>query len=427
MASIGNDPNGRKRILFVAADGSRRTVRLGKCSPRDAEAVCRHVEALANATMSGQPVSRETAAWLGGVGDMLHDRLARAGLVEARESPGRVRLAEFIDGYIAQRVDLKPATRTLLQQARVWLVRFLGEGRRLEDVTSADADGYRAHMVESGLAKATVAKRCRYARHFFEVAKRRRLVADNPFGHISGAVKGDPAKRRFIPAEDVQRVIDTAPDPQWKLLLALARWGGLRIPSEALALTWADVDFARGRFLVRAAKTEHHDDGGVRVVPMFPELVPHFQAVFDAAPEGAQHVITRYRSRAANLRTQLVRYIEQAGLTPWPKPWQNLRATRATELADAFPSHVCAAWLGHTEAVADAFYRQLTDDHFARAQAGAAQYPAQHLPQSRRTESNAAGAEKRNRPVLADDYAMCSPVLNGGLGPAGFEPATQGL
>ena len=30
MASIGKEPNGRKRILFVAADGSRKTVRIGK-------------------------------------------------------------------------------------------------------------------------------------------------------------------------------------------------------------------------------------------------------------------------------------------------------------------------------------------------------------------------------------------------------------
>ena len=44
-----------------------------------------------------------------------------------------------------------------------------------------------------------------------------------------------------------------------------------------------------------------------------------------------------------------------------------LRASRATELADFFPSHVCAAWLGHTEKIADAFYRQVTDEHFTRA------------------------------------------------------------
>lgn len=44
-----------------------------------------------------------------------------------------------------------------------------------------------------------------------------------------------------------------------------------------------------------------------------------------------------------NLRTQLQRILKRAGLTAWPKLWQNLRATRATELADRYPAHVAAA------------------------------------------------------------------------------------
>ena len=32
--------------------------------------------------------------------------------------------------------------------------------------------------------------------------------------------------------------------------------------------------------------------------------------------------------------------IKRAGLTPWPKLFQNLRSTRETELAETFPLHV---------------------------------------------------------------------------------------
>lgn len=157
------------------------------------------------------------------------------------------------------------------------------------------------------------------------MAQRRGLVAANPFAHIKGAVTGNPARRCFVPAEAVARVVDVAPDPQWKLLIALTRWGGLRIPSEALALIWQDVDLAGKRFIVRAGKTEHHEDGGIRMVPMFPELVPLFHAVFDEATEGSTHVITRYQQSSVNLRTQFQRYIEKAGVKTWPKLWQNLR------------------------------------------------------------------------------------------------------
>lgn len=39
MASISNDPNGRRRILFINPTKDRKTIRLGKVSLRQAEAV----------------------------------------------------------------------------------------------------------------------------------------------------------------------------------------------------------------------------------------------------------------------------------------------------------------------------------------------------------------------------------------------------
>ena len=37
-----------------------------------------------------------------------------------------------------------------------------------------------------------------------------------------------------------------------------------------------------------------------------------------------------------------------------------MRSTRATELIEIYPAHVVNAWMGHTEAVAMAHYRQVT-------------------------------------------------------------------
>ena len=74
------------------------------------------------------------------------------------------------------------------------------------------------------------------------------------------------------------------------------------------------------------------------------------------APFSEQPVITRNRDTNANLRTQLLRIIAKAELTPWPKLFQNLRASRATELAAMHPGHVAAAWMGHSTKVADKHY-----------------------------------------------------------------------
>ena len=176
----------------------------------------------------------------------------------------------------------------------------------------------------------------------------------------------------FITREEAAKVLKACPDAQWQLLFALSRYGGLRCPSEHLALTWKDIDFEVGRMTVRSTKTEHHEGQGIRIIPLFPEVRPYLEAVRDEANPGidaafSDPVITRYRDSNSNLRTQLERIIIKAGLTPWPKLFQNLRATRQTELAEKYPMHVVCDWICNSQAVAAKLYLQTTDDHFESA------------------------------------------------------------
>ena len=60
-------------------------------------------------------------------------------------------------------------------------------------------------------------------------------------------------------------------------------------------------------------------------------------------------------------------------MTPWPKLFQNLRATRQTELEETFPTHPVRACPGNGAAVARQHYLQACD-FFERA----ARPPAQH-------------------------------------------------
>jgi hypothetical protein len=52
---------------------------------------------------------------------------------------------------------------------------------------------------------------------------------------------------------------------------------------------------------------------------------------------------------------------------PWPKLFQNLRASRQTELAAIYPLHVVCAWLGNNALIAQKHYLQVTDDYFDSA------------------------------------------------------------
>jgi hypothetical protein len=93
------------------------------------------------------------------------------------------------------------------------------------------------------------------------------------------------------------------------------------------------------------AKTAHHEGHESLTIPLFPELEKPLQEVFDEAPEGSVHVITRYRFANQNLRTELNRIVKRAGVLMWQKPFQNLRSTRETELMESYPAHVVCGWI----------------------------------------------------------------------------------
>ncbi len=51
---------------------------------------------------SGFSIDNETAAWVAKIGDELADKLACVGLVPSRKKAGGMKLAEFIEEYIAE-------------------------------------------------------------------------------------------------------------------------------------------------------------------------------------------------------------------------------------------------------------------------------------------------------------------------------------
>ena len=416
MASIVSDPNGRKRIQFVAADGTRPAIRLGKASMKQAEAFKVKVEQLASACITGS-MEDETARWLASLDDRMHGRLAGAGLVKPRDG-GRAALGAFIDHFIENCTAAKPNTLENMRQVRRWLVGHFGEIRDIRTVSPGEAEDWRAWMVKEGLGENTIRRHIGRARQLLKSAIRRGLVRGaNPFDGMAATVRSDKARQFFVTREMAQKVLDVCPDAQWKLLFALSRYGGLRCPSEHLALKWSDVDWERGRIRVPSPKTEHHEGKDCRMIPLFPELRPHLLEVFEQAEPGTEHVITRYRDSACNLRTHFCRIIRKAGLTPWPKPWHNLRSTRQTELAEKYPIHVVRAWLGNSRAVAQEHYLQLTDAHFAHAvqepPEQAAQNPAQQAAERAGTTSQAAPSDEQKALVFPGESEPCETVQAG--------------
>lgn len=425
MASISTDAKGNRKIQFTHLR-KRRTVYVGDMTVKATKHVKDNIEALVTATLSRTSPDPKVAEWVGTIPDWLAEKLAKVELIAPRESQADKTklLGSFLTDYLATRSDVKPNTQLKYESTRRCLVEFFGGDRSLRTITPGCADEFRLMLVarkvgDKPLSENTIRKHIAVAKVFFKAAVRKNLIPSNPFDGHKATIQENPDRFYFVKREEIEQVIDACPDAQWRLIVALSRFGGLRCPSEHLALTWDHVDWERNRITVISPKTAHHFGKGSRVIPLFPELRQPLTQVFDQAEPGTQYVITRYRGNNQNLRTQFERIIRKAGLIPWLKPFQNMRSTRETELAEIFPLHVVVTWLGNSEPVARKHYLQTTDDHFARALKPATQNPTQ---KGTEIERNHIKRPLRPSEFLADSLQFSS-VNTKTVAEAGIEPA----
>lgn len=392
LASIGNDPGGRKRILFYAPCGARKTIRLGKCSKSNAQDWKSLSEKLLTALITGY-MDRKLANDVEGLHPTMRAKFEDVGLLEPLEplepdpvdDPGSMTLDAFLTDYMDRHGPAKkPATRIVWGQVMAMLRKYMPAGITLSEITVGHAKAFHQSLQERGLASSTVYKRIGFARQFFEDAVDFEQIPANPFAKVK-ARQSSKKSNVNVPMETVAKVLKHC-DPTWQTIVALSRLGGLRTPSETLSLKWGDVDFENDRMRVPEPKVEHHEDRGVRDVPIFVELRPYLEAAFKAAsaagqyPSPESYVVDKqaYRDAAmtengwanANLRTQFAKILKRAGVDPWARLFHSMRASRETELLRDHPQHVVCAWLGNTAAVADKHYLLVTNEDFDRASNG---------------------------------------------------------
>jgi hypothetical protein len=139
--------------------------------------------------------------------------------------------------------------------------------------------------------------------------------------------------------------------------------------------------------------------------------------------KGPEHVIVRYGDKNFSLRTQLEWIIGRAGLKPWPKLFQNLRATRATELVKGCKNPRAAAErVGHSEAIAHKHYQQVTDEDFRLALEGDAlgDAPGDSVHVTQTTTTNDRRDEFPENCRAASSPVVCGVSVE--VTPRGLEP-----
>ena len=445
MASVLKRPNGHYWVQFLDLEKKRQTVRLGKTSRKKADRIKSVAEDLLSGLKLSQSPDDKTLQWLDECDDDIYDKLAAVGLVDDRST---TRLSAFIAEYIKSRTDLKPRTVIKFNATKDYMVAHFGAECDLRKVTEADGQAFRIYLLSQqnskgqGMAENTVRKHTQIAKQFFNHAVSRKLLRVNPLAGLPSTVMPNKERMHYITHDDAAAVIDACPDAQWRLIFALARYGALRCPSEILQLRWADIDWGKQEMLVRSEKTAHHVGQGSRKVPIFADLMPFIEDARELSEGKGEFLVHRYRDEETNLRTQLHRIAERAHLKPWPKAFQNLRASRATDLVMHHPLHVVSQWTGHSIETMRKFYLQVTDEHRQAALAVKPQLPPkqatdcttrpkgeakQNPKQSMRDTVRNEAQQKSQTPRFTGFGLECLGMSGPGIAAEGLEPPTRGL
>ncbi len=386
MASLSKDGK-TWRIRFVDGDGKRHGIRLPGLKKSEADVVLSRVKEVVAAKISNQGLETVTATWLAGIDPRLRKRLESVGLVnppepEAETEPAKLvpKLKDFLERFIARATTSKgtPASQQTLNKWRGTkdlLLECFDGNRKLDSLDLADGRAFREWMELRKLKKTkrtptgrmaenSMRQRVANCKTFFAYAVSEELVAANPFRNQFASIVSTDDGKIIVPAEVVDKVIETAPNAQWKLLIALWRYAGLR-KMEPLELNWCDVLWSEGKLRVTAPKTRHHNGKDVRYVPIR-DVEQYLRDAYDAAAPGDVRIITGYRVSMSNLHKPMVKIIEKAGQQVWPNLFKNLRMSCENDwlTRKEAPAHVIAAWMGHSVDVQNSHYAMVSDGHF---------------------------------------------------------------
>ncbi len=377
----------------------------------------------------------------------LRDRLEVLHLITPQKVASDFSVVNFMEHFIAALTDKKPNTVRIYNRSLHFVKQFFAD-TKLVELTPNHGRLFKAFLLtperrDGGktLCENTTRKMICKLKTVLNAAVEEELISKNPFSGLATNITGSGAREMFVEQATVDRVIESASDPEFAFIIALARYGGLRMPSEFKSLTHGDFHLDRDApyFNTFAPKTEY-SNGGWRIVPVFPELLPHVKKLVSQSKAKSGEFVFSERWRTctdANIDGTLRRTIKKAGLEIWPKVWTNLRASRETELMRSFDIKDVCNWIGNTPGVAFKHYLRANNDALRKATQAVNPPVGGDLTGDRNTPepTELAATERKSKrrrdqqktPILRKASHKRAIARGREVLPVGLEPTTYGL
>lgn len=396
MASISKMSGSNKyTVRFTDIDGNRKKMALATADKKTAETVRNMVERILAQKKTGEP-DRLLSNWLKDIPDDLRRRLERAGLLEAK---ARYTIQDLFEAYLRFKPEARKNTILTIRQSVNNAVTFFGADKTIDTITEEQAQSFRDWLplqpfaerlagtkrrtvlskalqqakeerretvygrsgIKGTLSPSTVSGRIAKIKTLFNYARRKNWIEKSPFEFIERGEMVNRDRDITISREAVQKMIEVAPGAKWRAIIALARYVGLRIPSELQTLKWGDIKWSDSKdetALIKITDTKRsgHKGLGTRISPLWKEAEKELRTLYDESPEGQEYIFPGIKT-SSNLRTTMEKIILMAGLQLYPRIFHNLRKSCETEYdRRGVPQRTYCHWIGHSPTMAEKHY-----------------------------------------------------------------------
>ena len=360
---------------------ARKLITIGEMSRSEAVAAKLHIEHLHECQRLSAVPSIRTRRWLESLELKVHNRIAKKGLCEYRCDEQTKTVGGLCKHFLDwKNKDMASSSIEVYQKSIRMLTHYFGDGRDITTILPAEMDDFFRWVYKKGrlvgteykrpLAPTTASRRCQNVQSIFHRAERQQWIDSVAyhamFDRMPRQTRMNPDRQHWVDAETVQHVIDKgAMNNEQRLIFALGRWGGIRMPSELIQIRWSDVDRETEKIRVTAPKQRSNPHRIERWIPLWPEIRRYLDIAFDEAPPREEFIIVSHRSKHTSAHAGLfLAACFRANVTksrrdrPWPKLWTNMRSTRATELRKEYAPDVVDYWMNHSAKVSKDHYQQ---------------------------------------------------------------------
>ncbi|MDR2439441.1 MAG: phage integrase SAM-like domain-containing protein [Planctomycetaceae bacterium] len=367
--------------LNFSEQGKQKTLYLGKSfTASAADRVARIVTEIVACRDRGDSLPLDLQYRIRDLPSRVRSSLERFGIVSNRFG---MTLKELFDCHVKTKERRKVKTIKHYQQWYKRLLGFFNDTIKVSSITKEKAEKF-ADFCEDALAPCTIYRGLGTCRAIFDYAVNEGIISVDPFSDIYRGQRTNEVRQYYVERETINKVLLACADDFERLVIVLARYGGLRIPSEIRKLRYGDFT----ETLIRIHKDTKT---GARDVPLFREVKEIFCRL---SGDLEDLIFSGYLSQDWGPWSMLAETIERIGLTRWPKLFVNLRSSCITDLAD----------MGYSEKTLDAIFgnsMEVRKSHYIQLQ-----------------------KEKEYKKVLADNAAIVNLLCkNGGT----FESEEKGI